>query len=338
MKEALVSICIPVYNGAAYLNACLDSVFEQTLPDYEVIVVDDCSSDTSAEIIDSYKKKNSRLKYFRNEKNQGLVGNWNRCLELASGTWIKFVFQDDLLARDCLEKMTRAGEGASMVVSRRRFLIEDSASETLRTYFTGKVLTIDTLFEGSPPEHMDSKILSSLALQKMGLNFIGEPSAVCFKRSLLGETGLFDPEFGQLCDLEFWLRIVTRDGMIYLNEELVSFRVHGSSETSANITGKVFVSRYADPALLSHKMLYDPVFSNFRKGLSGTEQMRLLEYHRLKIYEGYRFLKQDEAAAALPQAMKFRKFPDYLRFRKASLKTKVLSGLMKLKRMMNFYL
>ena len=100
-----VSICIPTYNGERYIEKTLNSVLLQTYDDFEVIIVDDQSSDNTWEILTQYAAQDGRIHLFKNEHNLGLVGNWNRCIELAQGEWIKFVFQDDIIRNDCLELM-----------------------------------------------------------------------------------------------------------------------------------------------------------------------------------------------------------------------------------------
>ena len=91
----VVSVCIPTYNGAAYLSQCLDSVMQQTCQSMEILVVDDGSSDDSGAIAQRYEGVDRRVRVIANKEHLGLVENWNRCVDLANGEWIKFVFQDD---------------------------------------------------------------------------------------------------------------------------------------------------------------------------------------------------------------------------------------------------
>ncbi|HLJ75313.1 MAG TPA: glycosyltransferase family 2 protein, partial [Thermoanaerobaculia bacterium] len=91
-----VSICLPTYNGSRYLRECLASALAQTHGDFELVVVDDRSTDETMDIIRDVAHADSRVRVFENDANLGLVGNWNRCIELSSAPWIKFVFQDDL--------------------------------------------------------------------------------------------------------------------------------------------------------------------------------------------------------------------------------------------------
>ena len=90
-----VSVCMPVYNGSDYIADSVQSVLTQTYKDFNLIVCDNCSTDKTDEIIRSFK--DPRLIYVRNNKNLGLVGNHNRCLELADGKYVHFLHHDDIM-------------------------------------------------------------------------------------------------------------------------------------------------------------------------------------------------------------------------------------------------
>jgi glycosyltransferase involved in cell wall biosynthesis len=115
--KPLVSVCIPTYNGAKYLKECLDSVLAQTFTDFEVLIVDDKSSDETLSIAQEYATYDPRFRVIQNECNLGLVGNWNRCVELAQGEWIKFIFQDDLIEPACLERMLAVRKSESAITA-----------------------------------------------------------------------------------------------------------------------------------------------------------------------------------------------------------------------------
>ena len=76
-----VSILLPVYNGAKFLEAAVASALAQTFADFEIIVVDDCSTDGSLDLIEQLAEQDRRIKFLRNERNLGLFANYNRCLE-----------------------------------------------------------------------------------------------------------------------------------------------------------------------------------------------------------------------------------------------------------------
>src|SRR3954469_4458224 len=97
MRAVKVSVLIPNYNFARYLPEAIPSIFAQEFRDFELLVVDNCSTDNSVEIVRNYAARDSRIKLFVNKSNLGMVGNLNKCLSLAQGEYIKFVFADDFL-------------------------------------------------------------------------------------------------------------------------------------------------------------------------------------------------------------------------------------------------
>lgn len=99
-----LSIVIPVYNVAPYLPACLESVFGQTGFSFEVILVDDASTDNSGSICGEYARRDERVRYIRHARNAGLSSARNTGLVAARGRYITFVDSDDFLARDTLTR------------------------------------------------------------------------------------------------------------------------------------------------------------------------------------------------------------------------------------------
>ena len=101
---AKVSIIIPSYNSEKFIGNCLDSIFSQTHDDLEVILVDDCSTDHSYDIMKSYEKREPRrLKVVRNPENKGAAGSRNVGLDIADGKYIGFVDSDDYIKSDMYE-------------------------------------------------------------------------------------------------------------------------------------------------------------------------------------------------------------------------------------------
>ena len=102
-KNPQISIIIPVYNVDKYINRCIDSILKQTYKDYEIILIDDGSKDTSLKKIKSYEKKYDFIKVF-SQKNSGPALTRNRGIDNASGKYIMFIDSDDYIDEDYLEK------------------------------------------------------------------------------------------------------------------------------------------------------------------------------------------------------------------------------------------
>jgi len=159
-----VSICIPSYNYAAFLPQALDSALGQSARDLEVLVVDNCSDDGSMEILERYARRDPRVVVHRNEANVGMMGNFNRCIELARGRYVKFLCADDTLEPACVERLAAAMEaspGVRLAACARRYF--GGARERVLAYSAGDRVTAgptvirDCFYKG---------------------NLIGEPTAV----------------------------------------------------------------------------------------------------------------------------------------------------------------
>ncbi len=268
--QPIVSICIPTYNGAKYLRECLDSVLAQTFTDFEILLVDDKSSDKTLEIAQEYADKDTRIRVICNEKNLGLVGNWNRCIELAQGEWIKFVFQDDLIAPECLEKMLTASKpDSSIICCRRNFILEAGTPEDVRQYFNN-IVTLEKLFPDS--QEISASDYSKAVLNKIHYNFVGEPTVLMLRREVFHRFGNFNPHLIQFCDLEFWTRVAVYTGIIYVPETLATFRVHNNATSAKNNSGRRYRTRTLDPLVLLHDYALHPAYAPLRIVAAGQSK------------------------------------------------------------------
>ena len=104
----LISIVLPVYNGERFLRESIDSVLAQTYTNWELLIVDDCSTDNTAAIVHEYVQKDSRVQYYKNEKNLRLPRNLNRGFSLARGDYLTWTSDDNVFWPTALEKMYNA--------------------------------------------------------------------------------------------------------------------------------------------------------------------------------------------------------------------------------------
>ena len=266
--KPLVTVCIPTYNGQAFLRECMDSVLSQTFTDFEIVVVDDHSSDSTVEILEEYRTRDPRIRVSKNPRNLGLVGNWNRCVELAHGEWIKFVFQDDLVSPTCLEKLVSAcGTGFPMAVCRRN-IIFDAETEVLQPVYRKYLdtYTIENVFPGAT--EISAERFREDVLDYLDWNFIGEPNTVLLRKDIFLRYGPFHPRLIQLCDYEYWIRVAIHTGFIYVPETLATFRVHRNA--SSVITGELQGSRkdLIDKVLLWNEFTFNPLYTPLRVAAS----------------------------------------------------------------------
>ncbi len=104
MSTPRVSIGLPVYNGAAYLEATLESILAQTYSDFELTICDNASTDATPDICLRFEQQDCRVRYHRNPKNLGVAPNYNTAFALSSGEYFKWADYDDVLAPEFLER------------------------------------------------------------------------------------------------------------------------------------------------------------------------------------------------------------------------------------------
>ena len=107
MSSLPISVIMPVYNSENCLREAIDSILNQTFRDFELVIVDDCSIDSSAAIIEEYKKIDPRVVAYRQQKNNGIAAARNKGLQLSIGEYIAFMDSDDISMPDRLEKQYR---------------------------------------------------------------------------------------------------------------------------------------------------------------------------------------------------------------------------------------
>ena len=253
-----------MFNGEPYLRECIESILAQTFQDFELLLVDDCSSDASESIAHEYCAKDPRVRYTRNDRNLGLVKNWNRCAQLARGEWIKFVFQDDIIAPSCLDRMLSAvAREPTLIACRRNLIFEDETSQHTRKFYLDHQAKLDELIGDLafiPPQK-----IQILGLKHMGFNFLGEPTALMLHHSFVERFGFFNPALIMLCDTEYWTRVGIHTGAIYIRETLASFRVHARAVSANNFARREYRTMILDRLVLLHEYLKNPVYKPIRK-------------------------------------------------------------------------
>lgn len=134
-KRPRVSISLPVFNGERYLAGAIDAILMQTYADFELIILDNASTDRTPEICQAYAAKDPRIRYYRNAKNLGAAPNFDRAFELSSGEYFKWAACDDLIAPDFLAKCVAAlDQHPATVLCYARAVAIDEHGTFLDTY------------------------------------------------------------------------------------------------------------------------------------------------------------------------------------------------------------
>jgi glycosyltransferase involved in cell wall biosynthesis len=237
-----VSLCIPTWNGAAYLADALASAVAQTFGDFELLVLDDASTDASLEIAAACR--DPRLRIVSSPRRLGIPGSWNRCLEEARGEHVKFLFQDDVLEPAALASLVNALEGcpaAALAFGRREIRYEGGDDMPLRGEVYGAALEgFYAWLRASPSPAFRGLDLVRGALEAsrdLAINVIGEPSFVLLRRDAARRAGGFDPSFAQLVDWELYLRLARSGSVVFRDEVMGVFRVHPLAQSVLNRRG-----------------------------------------------------------------------------------------------------
>jgi glycosyltransferase involved in cell wall biosynthesis len=208
-----VSIVLPTYNGSKYIAQNIESVLNQTFADWELIVVDDCSTDKTGAIV--LGCRDPRIHYCRNGVNCTLPRALNRGFRLASGEYLTWTSDDNWYAPNAIERMVSALDANPH--------IDLVASHFHRVDEDGKILSERTL----EPAFMMQDV---------------NPVGACFlyRRSALGKVGLYNPKFSKAEDAEYWMRM-HRFGLkiAMIDEYLYFYRLHSQSLTATNPPGFV---------------------------------------------------------------------------------------------------
>ncbi len=229
LHTPIVSVCIPVFNCEAFIESAITSVLQQTFQNFELIIIDDQSTDHVYDVIrrlaDSVN--DDRLKVFRNDKNLGPEANWNFCLSKAKGRFIKVMGGDDILYPDCLELQVRILSNPQYediaFVSGWRDIIDPRGNVLMRN----RGMKNRRIIQGDGRLRRDDAFRMIL---RSGTNPIGEPVAVLFRSDLVQKTGVFSGrDIPYLIDLDQWCRFLQSGHLYVLAQTICAFRVSNTS-------------------------------------------------------------------------------------------------------------
>ncbi|RYA23177.1 glycosyl transferase [Malaciobacter halophilus] len=212
MQSDLVSIITPSYKSAKFIAQTIESVLTQTYQNWEMIIVDDCSPDSSNEIIEKYIEKDSRIRLIKLDKNSGASGAKNVGLKNAKGRYISFIDSDDVWEPKKLEIQIKFMQDNNYEVSFTSYQLIDENSDKL---------------------NKTVQVVQKLTMEDYAKNTIIGFSTSMIDRKLID----FELKFRDIRiaeDLSFWIDILRNDKVAYgLDNVLVNYRVHSNS-LSAN--------------------------------------------------------------------------------------------------------
>ena len=212
-----VTIVIPAYNHEDYVRSAIDSVLAQTFTDFELLIIDDGSSDSTSSIVDEYAGVPG-VKVWHQE-NQGLSNTLNRGLEYARGRYFGFLPSDDGFLPEKLDFQVDYLDNHKGIaaVSSLQFLIDGE----------GKPIEDRAMEEWFSCEPADRSEFLQMLFER---NFVAAPS-VLVRTKILRELGGFDPECVFMQDYDLWFRLLKTHEMAVMPRKLIEYRWHGKNQT-----------------------------------------------------------------------------------------------------------
>lgn len=243
-SEPLVSIFLPTYNHEEYIEAAIESALEQEYENLEIIIGDDCSTDSTWEIVSQYAAENpGTITAFRNEENLGITGNCNEVLQRCSGKYIAFHSGDDILRPEKIRLQVKVLESnPHCVLCYHDVEVFDSASGETKFYWNSGP-------KGTPPIEGDTGMLAEQLVVK-GTSFMSAQS-VMVRQDAVPADG-YDERVPIASDWLMWIEAcATLDGTVrYIDRPLTRYRKHSKSITES---GHYEVDKFVTLAIVENR-------------------------------------------------------------------------------------
>jgi glycosyltransferase involved in cell wall biosynthesis len=210
-----VTVLVPCFNQKPYILPCLESIREQTFEDFQAIILDDHSTDGTADVISTFLRESAdpRFRHERSGVNLGSTRNFNRGLSLVRSERIAFIAGDDYWDPDFLRLMTEQLDGQG---------VDYAFSQTVMVNDAGERLDL------VPAANLRLDTSEGIHRQMLRGNVMGGHSII-FRREVVDRCGPFDETFRFLSDWEFHLRVTKFCRGTHLKKPLALYRIHGSN-------------------------------------------------------------------------------------------------------------
>lgn len=243
-----VSICVPAYQAGTNLAETLASVWRQDFTDFELVLVDDGSTDATPEVVAA--QDDPRLRAFRRERNRGQAVTVAETIARARGELVKFLDSDDLLHPDCVGKMVAgldAHPEAVLAFSRRDVMAEEP-DDPASLRWVEEFGTLHHRFEELEAVNDGRDLLRQYLHALLPGNWIAEPAGVMARRADLLAVGGYNRKVRQSNDMDMWARLMVRGSVVFIDEPLFTYRLAftgvtgGSTSTSAHWLDSLWIA------------------------------------------------------------------------------------------------
>lgn len=202
-----VSVIMPAYNSEKFIGQAIDSVIKQTYPNWELLIVDDASTDSTSEIVEKLKSSEKRLLFLQNSKNCGTQHARNKAIEVATGRFIAFLDADDLWLHEKLEIQLKTLQKRNLA---------------------GCFSSYELINEEGDSVNKEIKALPELTYQKLlKANYVGNLTGI-YDSEKIGK--VFCPDIAKRQDWALWLEVIKRGGPLKgIQKNLAKYRLRKDS-------------------------------------------------------------------------------------------------------------
>ena len=206
-----VSIVLPTYNGEKYIESSINSVLNQTFTDFELIIVNDCSTDSTPKIIEDFAKKDSRIRIIHNKENKKLPEALNIGFRASKGEYLSWTSDDNLYLPEAFDTMVK-------------FL--DENKDVYLVCGDSKLINDKGEFMGDIPSYSNDTIYIN--------DYLG--SSFLYRREVINDIGEYDTSMFLVEDYDSWVRLYNKYGYIHrIPKHLYFYRIHNNSLTSTRV-------------------------------------------------------------------------------------------------------
>ncbi len=275
MHTPVISVLMAIYNGERFAKEAIESILDQTFTDFELILIDDCSTDNTLQIMKQYD--DPRVVIIENERNLGLARSLNRGLEVAQGKYIARMDADDISMPNRFSKQIEYLE--------KHFDIDICGSWIKSIDING-----NSIIFGKCKYPLSSNVINCYLLFQ---NPVAHPTVI-FRKRIFQKIDNYNPEFNIAQDYDLWTRTIGNCKIANIPDFLLKYRIHGNS--LSNNFEKALLEEYKIRKNVNEKFLNskisgydDKTFSQWITGFPDKNMNDILEIDALisKIYKQY---------------------------------------------------
>jgi len=217
-KKPLISVVMPAYNAQKYINSAIESILNQTFKNFELIIVNDCSTDNTINIVNSFIRKDARVKIINNKKRLNIAASLNKGINKASSNIIARMDADDISLPNRLElqyKLINSSKNISVVGANIIVMDIDENEIAIRNYPDSSEKLKACLFRYSPFAH----------------------PVACFRRDIFNSVGGYNPKYSPTEDLDLWFRLGVKYKFGSVKKPLLKYRLYRNSSSNQSLKG-----------------------------------------------------------------------------------------------------